>query len=157
MHKDFQAIEDYEIVVKYGKKISLKNESDVLAEIKDAKLAGMNFSFIQSLQMDLIYARYKNNQSELERHLLLNDIEPFAGYTVDEILKFKEYVSDEDLRLKVNFESLIDQYEAKTPIQFDDIGVNYKDKIVKIKEELYSLLPEKKEQTELGVIDPSGF
>ena len=142
LHKDFASIEDYEIVVKYGKKIAFKNEDELLREIKAAKDSGMNLSYIQSLQVDLIYVRYKNNKTELERQLLLNDIEPFAGYTIDEVLKMKEYIDPKDLKLKINFESLIDQLETTQPIQFMVSREGYKAKLNQIKEQLYALLPE---------------
>jgi hypothetical protein len=141
LHKDFASIEDYEIIVKYGKKIAFKNEDELLREIKAAKDSGMNLSYIQSLQVDLIYVRYKNNKTELERQLLLNDIEPFAGYTIDEVLKMKEYIDPQDLKLKINFESLIDQLEKTQPIEAMTLGEGYKSKLNQIKEQLYGLLP----------------
>lgn len=147
MHKDFQASE-VDIVVKYGKKIALKSENELLTEIKEAKDSGMNFIYIQALQSELIYVRYKNNKDELERQLLLNDIEPFAGYSIDEVLKMKEYISKDDLKLKVNFESLVDQLENTQPVQDIGVGEGYKKRVNMIKEELYKLLPDETEEKE---------
>lgn len=148
LHKDFASIEDFEIIVKYGKKIALKNETDLQSEIKDAKSSGMNMSYVQGLQTDLIYVKYKNNKNELERQLLLNDIEPFAGYSIEEVLKMEKYVSDKDLKLKINFESLVDQLENSEPLETIAVGEGYKKRVNVIKEKLYALIPkeEKKEE-----------
>ena len=154
LHNDFSGIKDYEITVKYGKKIALKNENELLTEIKEAKNSGMNMSYIQGLQVDLIYTKYKNNKIELERQLLLNDIEPFAGYTIDEVLKMKEYIDPRDLRLKINFESLIDQLEKTLAIQnMNQSGEGYKMKINQIKEQLYGMLPET-EKSAPEIVEP---
>lgn len=144
MHEDFAVISDYSIVVKYGKKISLKGEAEILSEIKQSKENGMNRTFIQSLYLDLIYIKNKNNENELKRQILLNDIEPFAGYTVDEILKFKEFISDRDLKLKINFEALIDRFESEqdTPVEFLYSSETYKKDIQVIKEKLYTYVDE---------------
>ena len=154
-HKDFASIEDYEISVKYGKKITLKDEASILKEIQEAKKAGMNFTYIHSLQTDLIFARYKNNTTELERQLLLNDIEPFAGYTIDELMKLEKYIEDRDLQLKVNFESLVDQFESSQPVQMFMVGSEYKARVTAIKEKLYEFLPkEEPEEPIEPIVEP---
>jgi hypothetical protein len=143
MHQEFTSISDYSIVVKYGKRINIRSEQDIVKEIQEAKKAGMNLSYIQGLQIDLIYAKYKNNEDELNRQLMLNDLEPFPGFTVDEILRLAPYADDEDLQLKTNFENVIDKFEENGPVTMYPKGETYKQKINLIKEELYALLPQR--------------
>jgi hypothetical protein len=143
MHQEFMNISDYSIVVKYGKRINVRSEQDIVKEIQESKKSGMNLSYIQGLQIDLIYAKYKNNEDELNRQLMLNDLEPFPGFTVDEILRLAPYADDKDLRLKTNFENVIDKFEQLQPVQMYPKGETYKQKINLIKEELYALLPQR--------------
>ena len=140
LHQDFSKTTEYEISVKYGKRISIKNETDILSEIQESKKSGMNMGYVQGLQIDLVYAKYKNNETELTRQIMLNDLEPFPGYTVDEIMRMAEYCDEKDLKLKINFESVIDKFEKDQPVYLYEKGDTYKEKINLIKEELYALL-----------------
>ena len=111
MHIDFKnALED--VSVRYGRRLTLRGENEIMSEIKSAKDAGMPISHIEALQRELIYTRYKNNPTELERQLILSDLEPFNGYTVKEILDFKEFTDPMDINLKFNFNKLIDWFES---------------------------------------------
>jgi hypothetical protein len=142
LHKEFASISDYEITVKYGKKIVLKNESELMKDIEQAKKSGMNYSYIQELQAELIYSKYKNNSTQLERMLLLNDIEPFAGFTLGEVLQMRDFIDPKELRLKANFEALVDQLEASEPIQLMIDPLGYKAKANQVKARLLALIPE---------------
>ena len=136
MYTGLQSSTDFTITVKYGRRIAVKGENELIEEIKAAKLAGLPGSFIQSLQRDMIYSKYKNNQSELERQLILADVEPFCGFTVDELMKFTGMVDKEDLYLKVNFDSLVDQFEEDYIIQDFMAGDDYKKRVNAIKTKL---------------------
>lgn len=117
MHIDFANGFDG-VAVRYGRRITVRGESEIMAEINAAKLAGMPISHISALQKELIYAKYKNNKTEYERQLMLCDIEPMNGYTVDEIMKLTAYVDDLTLRVKFNFNTLVNNFEAQYgPIQ----------------------------------------
>ena len=118
LHNDFRAISDYHIIVRYGKRISIKNEGELLQEMKDSKAAGMPSSYIAALHKDLIYAKYKNNTRELERQILLADLEPLAGYTIDELEKAKDEIFERDLQVKINFDSIISEIEQTTPLTY---------------------------------------
>ncbi|RLA60215.1 MAG: hypothetical protein DRQ89_13115, partial [Epsilonproteobacteria bacterium] len=97
--------------VRYGRRLIIRGDSEITAEIKAAKESGMPMSHIEMLQKELIYTRYKNNKVELERQQLLADVEPLNGYTVTEVLGLGEYV--DDLKIKFNFNRLTDLFEAK--------------------------------------------
>ena len=132
LHKDFTAITDYFITIRYGKRISIKNESELIKEIDDSKKAGMPSSYISALHKDLIYVKYKNNAQELSRQLLLADVEPLSGYTIDELEKAKEDIYPRDLYVKVNFDSLVTEIEQTTPLLYFMPDSDYRDKVVAI-------------------------
>jgi len=117
MHNDFK--NGFESVsVRYGRRLTVRGENEILEEITTAKGAGMPISHIEALQKELIYTKYKNNRVELERQLMLCDLEPLNGYTVEEMLKITAYVDAQTLKMKFNFNELIDNFEAKHgPIQ----------------------------------------
>ena len=117
MHNDFK--NGFEgVAVRYGRRMTVRGESEILGEIKEAKLAGMPSSHISALQKELIYTKYKNNKSELERQLLLADVEPLNGYTVEELMKVTSYVDEMTLKIKFNFSTLIQNFEKKNgPVQ----------------------------------------
>ena len=113
MHDDF-AKGFKAVSIRYGRRLIIRGESEILREIKEAKQAGMPTSHIESLMMELIYTRYKNNKVELERNRLLAELEPLNGYTVEEIGKLSTYVTTEDLQIKFNFNRIVDIFEAES-------------------------------------------
>jgi len=118
MHLDFTNAFDG-VSVRYGRKMAIRGESEILEELKKSKEAGMPISHIEALQRELIYSRYKNNKTELERQQLLADLEPLNGYTTKEIANISDYVSKEDLRLKYNFNTVMDWFEANNGLLQD--------------------------------------
>jgi len=111
MHLEFKD-KFKDVSVRYGRRLSIRGENEILAEIDSAKSAGMPSNHIEALQKELIYARYKNNPIELERNLMLSDVEPLNGYTVKEVLDMAEYIRPEDIKIKFNFNKLIDWFES---------------------------------------------
>ena len=148
MHKDFAGVDDYIISIRYGKRISTKGETELLQEMQESKRAGMPSSYIAALHKDLIYAKYKNNTGELNRQLILLDLEPLAAYTTDELFKLEEYISKEDLFLKVNFDSIIAELEQKQPIQYFMPDADYGVRVAKIKTLIDEIL-----QKRIGAFD----
>lgn len=112
MHNDFK--NGFQGVnIRYGRRLVLRGESDILNEITASKEAAMPTSHIESLQMELIYSRYKNNPEELERQKLLADVEPLSGYTPDEIITLREFIPEDEIRIKFNFNRLVDLFEEQ--------------------------------------------
>lgn len=144
MHLDFQ--NGFEgVSVRYGRRLTLRGESEIMTEIGNAIAAGMPSSHIESLQKELIFARYKNNKTELERHQLLADVEPLNGYAVSDVADIKEFVLADDLLLKYNFNTVVDTFEADNgPIQDFDQGKDWKKRVISIREKLDEILRTKR-------------
>jgi len=139
MHNDFaQGFEG--VSVKYGRRLIIRGEAEIMSEIKNAKETGMPISHIETLQREVIYTRYKNNSIELNRQQLLADVEPLNGYTVQESLTMKEYVSDDDLKIKFNFNYLVDKFESTNgPIGLYKPTMDWKKRVMDIYEQLKAL------------------
>jgi len=134
MHIEFaNSFED--VSIHYGRRMILRGENEIMLEIKGAKEAGMPSSHIEALQSELIYARYKNNKTELERQQLLADLEPLNGYSVKEVADIKDFVSDDDMVLKFNYGTIIDWFEATNGlIQDYNKEMIWKKRVEKIRE-----------------------
>ncbi len=154
MHVDF--VNGFEgVAVRYGRRLTVRGESQILTEIEGAKTAGMPISHVEALQKELIYTKYKNNNVELNRQLLLCDVEPLNGYTVEEVLDIVSHVDPVTIRMKFNFNELIDNFEAKHgPIQSYKPDMDWKprvDNITKIlKKDEILLIPEQPGTNEGG-------
>ena len=140
MHSDFKNISEYVINIHYGRRISIKSENELSDEIKRAKDNALPNSFIQSLQRDLIYAKYKNNNEELNRQLLLSDAEPLAAYTIKELLDMREYISEIDLQLKANYDTIVDQWEENNNILTYAPNKTYNQRVIALRNEFYEIL-----------------
>ena len=139
LHKDFTSTE-CNITIRYGKRISTKSEDELLKEMDSSKSSGMPTSFVTALQRDLIYAKYKNNAIELQRQLLLSDVEPLSGYNVKEVKDMAEFISPQDLYLKVNFDSIIAEIETTTPLQFWMVDADYNKKVEALNKQINEIL-----------------
>ena len=147
--------------VRYGRRMTIRGESEILEEMKRSKEVGMPISHIEALQRELIYSRYKNNKTELERQQLLADLEPLNGYTVQEIKNISEYIAKEDLRLKYNFNTVLDWFESEHGlIQEYNKGQDWKKRIDAIRQILLTneiLYIEEPSDGDGGEILPSPF
>lgn len=141
MHNDFS--KGFEgVSIRYGRRLVLRGEGEIMTEIQAAKDSGMPISHIEALQKELIYSRYKNNPTELERQQLLADVEPLNGYDVSEIKDISQYIDKDDLEIKYNFSRLVDLLEQKGPIQLMGVGQDWKKRVNMIYEELKKLKDE---------------
>ena len=140
LHKSFASITDYFIVVRYGKRISIKGEDELLQEIKASKEAGLPSSYVQSLNRDLIYAKYKNNTQELDRQLLLAEVEPLSGYTSKEVNEVVQYLDKKDVYIKLNYDSIISELEQTTPLLYFMPDASYGERVKAIKLKIDEIL-----------------
>jgi len=126
----------------YGKRLNLRDDNLILAEIKSSKESGASYFYIRTLAEELIYSRFSQSPSDLQRNLLINAVEPFVGFTFDEIEKSAN-ITEEQKYIKQNFTEYISRLEDEEgdlmKIKGDsDTGV----KIKYIKEKLLSYADE---------------
>ena len=151
LHNDFKSLSDYYISIRYGKRISTKSETELLNEAKAAKDSGMPTSYVSALHKDLIYAKYKNNHEELQRQLLLAEVEPLSAYSIDEIDKVKDYLDKRDLEVKLNFDAIIAELEQEIPLYYFMPEADYRTKVATINRKIDEIL-----QRRVGENNPSG-
>lgn len=113
---------------------------DELRELKKkAKESGASESDLDALQRQTIEAEYKNSPLELQRMVILSELEPFAGLSRDEVAKLREegLITGEDYLVKANFPSYVRKFERENTniIEFGT-QLDFNKKIDKILETL---------------------
>lgn len=96
----------------YGRKLSLRDENALLKEIKESKEAGTSQSHIKSLNEELTYSRFIRSNSDLQRNIILNELEPLIGWNYEEIEESKN-IPKKTKQLKQNFTDLIQRFEIE--------------------------------------------
>jgi hypothetical protein len=102
--------------IDYGRNLNLRDENTILQEIEQAKNSGVAFSYVRTLVKELLYSKYLHSQKDLERNLMLFELEPFVGYTSDEVMgKDGLYrvglATKEETVMKINFNDYIVRFE----------------------------------------------
>lgn len=138
--------------LRYGKaftaaKINLGTEfytmsvTELRERYKTAKESGASESELDALATQLLETEYRNNPVQLQRMIILADIEPMRHYTRNEVVElYKQGIVDEEtLRVKLNFADYIRRFERENTnvIDFGD-ATEYKKKIQTIYDTLKS-------------------
>lgn len=106
--------------IMYSRNLNLRDENTVLLEIEQAKKAGASASYIRTLHDELIHSRYQNSPTELERNMMLSQLEPFIGYTPQDLSKdFMGFVDDDTMTMKVYFTDYIVRFETENVLITD--------------------------------------
>lgn len=118
--------------ITYSRQLNLRDENTVLIEIEQAKNAGASASYVKTLHNELIFTRYQNSPIELERNIMLSMLEPFIGYTPEDLMKYSVYVTDDAMTMKIYFTDYIVRFENEN-VPITDFKEN-KDMDFRIKE-----------------------
>ena len=82
---------------------------------KIAKDNGASESELDALQNQIIESEYRNNPMQLQRMLILSELEPYRHLTRDEVLSLWErgVIPEQDMRIKLNFNSYVCRFERE--------------------------------------------
>lgn len=111
--------------VSYGNEFYTLTPEVLQKRYTDAKNGGASEAELDALRTQLIETQYRHNPMQLQRMLILNDLEPFRHRTQQEILTLQEkgLVSAEELMLKADFMGFIKQFEREND-NILEFGVN---------------------------------
>jgi hypothetical protein len=125
--------------ISYGTEFFLFTSDQLRERYKSAKEAGMSESDLDALMQQIIETEYRNNPLQMQRMIILGDLEPYRHLTRDEVqgLYDKSLVSIEELLIKLNFADFIKRFERENMniITFGE-NIDYDKKIDTIKERL---------------------
>lgn len=120
----------------YGRRLILRDENVLVREIQESKKAGASVSHMKALYDELTYTRFVRSSIDLQRAVMLNELEPLIGFTFDEV-ESSENIPQEVKVLKQNFIDIIQRFELENEdiVEFMQ-GSDLKKKIGAIKEKL---------------------
>ena len=125
--------------INYGTEFYLFTSDDLRERYKLAKEAGMSEADLDALLQQIIETEYRNNPQQMQRMIILGDVEPYRHLTREEVeaLYDKNLVSTEELMIKLNFADFIRRFERENMniISFGE-NIDYDKKIQTIKDRL---------------------
>ena len=101
--------------INYGTDFYIYDVADLRRQYKSAKDNGASESELDALHDKIIEAEYRNNPTQLQRMIILSEIEPYRHLTRDEVIELygKGIVSERDMRVKLNFSSYVRRFERE--------------------------------------------
>lgn len=121
----------------YGRKYFIRSEDNIMKELEQARKSGATISYLKELQDELTYIRFERNPEALSRAMVINEVEPYNGFTFEQVNEFK-FVNKEDYIIKTNISDFIErfEYENGNIVEFVKRGNNYKKQLSEIKNKL---------------------
>lgn len=135
--------------VNYGDEFLQKTEGEEMAEYKTAVENNMPAYDLKERRKDIYNARYRNDPTRKKRLDILENLEPFPDFKIGELVALQKQapalVSDEDVIIKMLFNSFIDRFEREqAPITQFGSAIEFKKKIDLIRADLMAYAQEYK-------------
>ena len=125
--------------INYGTEFYLFSADELRARYKTAKESGASEADLDALQQQIIETEYRHNPQQMQRMIILSDLEPYRHMTRNEVqgLYDKNLITIEELLIKLNFADFIRRFERENMniITFGE-NIDYDKKIDTIKERL---------------------
>jgi hypothetical protein len=101
--------------INLGTEFYVSNPQDLRDRYKLAKEIGASESELDALNMQIIQTEYRHDPTQLQRMLILAELEPFNHLTRDEVLQYfdKGLITREELALKLNFSNFVRRFERE--------------------------------------------
>ena len=125
--------------INYGTEFYLFTSDELRARYKTAKESGASEAELDALAQQIIETEYRSNPQQMQRMIILGDLEPYRHMTRNEVqgLLDKQLISRETLLLKLNFADFIRRFERENMnvLEFGE-SLDYDRKIDTIRERL---------------------
>ena len=118
--------------IDYGTEFFLYSTDELRKRYSAAKDAGASESELDMMQRQILETEYRNDPMQLRRMLLLSELEPYRHLSRQEVSELfaKNLVSEEDLRIKLNFPTFVRRFERENTNILDfGAAIPYKRKI----------------------------
>lgn len=101
--------------VNYGTDFYLSTAAQLRDRYASAKQAGASEADLDAMQNQIIETEYRNNPTQLQRMLILAELEPYRHATREEVITLydKGIISESDMRIKLNFANYIRRFERE--------------------------------------------
>ena len=118
--------------INYGTEFYIYTAEEISERYKIMKETGASEAELDALRQQIIETEDRNDPTQMQRLLILNEIEPYSHLTREEAVNlYKENViSEEDLRVKLNLPTFVRRFERENMniIEFGS-ALDYKKKI----------------------------
>ena len=101
--------------VNYGTEFYLSNATELRGRYSSARNNGASEAELDALQNQILETEYRNNPTQLQRMLVLAELEPFRHMTREEVLQLhdKGLIDDNELYIKLNFSTFVRRFERE--------------------------------------------
>lgn len=101
--------------INYGTEFYIFDANELRTRYKTAKESGASEAELDALQSKIIETEYRNNPTQLQRMLILAELEPYRHLTREEALRMYEkgIITENELRIKLNFANFIRRFERE--------------------------------------------
>lgn len=101
--------------VNYGTDFYLSDATELRERYKIAKDSGASESELDALQSKVIETEYRNNPTQLQRMLILSELEPYRHLTRAEVVDLYSIglITENELRIKLNFTNFVRRFERE--------------------------------------------
>ena len=138
--------------INYGTEFYLFTADELRLRYKTAKESGASEADLDALQQQIIETEYRHNPQQMQRMIILGDLEPYRHLTREEVqaLYEKNLITIEELMVKLNFADFVRRFERENMniITFGE-NIDYDTKINTIRERLAEyaseIIPQQKE------------
>ena len=101
--------------INYGTDFYVFDVTELRNRYKIAKESGASEAELDALQNQILETEYRTNPMQLQRMMILAEVEPYRHLTRDEVMKLYEQgiISETDMRKKLNFNSYVKRFERE--------------------------------------------
>lgn len=121
--------------ISYGNEFYTLTPEVLQKRYTDAKNGGASEAELDALRQQMIETQYRHNPMQLQRMIILNDLEPFRHRTQEEVatLKEKGLIAEEEMLLKADFMGFVRRFERENDniLEFG-VTIPYAEKIKNI-------------------------
>jgi len=101
--------------INLGSEFYIYTIDDLYAQYKQAKENGASEAQLDTITDQLIATENRNNPTQLQRMLILKQLEPYRHYTREELITLsdKNLIDSELMNIKINFTTFVDRFERE--------------------------------------------
>ena len=132
--------------INLGTEFYIYDAMELRKRYKLAKEAGASEAELDAMQNQIIETEYRNDSTQLQRMLVLAELEPYRHLTRAEVLNLygQQIISEPELRVKLNFANFVRRFEREnTNILEFGTQIPFSEKIKVITNKFYEYANEK--------------
>ena len=101
--------------INYGTEFYLSDATQLRERYKMAKESGASEGELDALQNQIIETEYRHDPIQMQRMLVLAELEPYRHLTRPEVLELyeKQLITEDELRIKLNFSNFVRRFERE--------------------------------------------